>query len=46
MTNRTKVNLSIDSILDLYNDFMTLYNMFGDLRYKNKANRILCKLRG
>jgi hypothetical protein len=34
----------IDMLLDQYNDFMTLFRMFGDAEYKAKAQNILLNL--
>lgn len=33
--------IDVDSVLDEYNDNMTLYNMFGDEEYKLKAKEVL-----
>jgi hypothetical protein len=34
----------IDMLLDQYNDYMTLFKMFGDSDYKAKAQNILLSL--
>ncbi len=33
--------LIIDSELDIYNDYMTLYLIFGDQKYKDKADEAI-----
>jgi hypothetical protein len=45
MTNGTKVNLNIDTLLDLYNDYITLFKLFGEIKYEVKANQVMNKLR-
>lgn len=37
---------NIDDALDLYNNLMCLYKMFGDKSYKEDADRIMNKLKG
>lgn len=35
----------IDGLLDEYNDYMRLYETFGDAEYKTKADAVMAKLR-
>ncbi|MFO1442863.1 hypothetical protein KDN24_06495 [Bacillus sp. Bva_UNVM-123] len=40
-----KEHHSIDMLLDQYNDYMTLYNMFADEEYKVMAEEVLNELK-
>jgi len=46
ITEFEESELTIDELLDKYNDYMTLYNMFGDQSYLNAAEKIMMELRG
>lgn len=37
--------IDVDLLLDEYNDCLTLYEMFGDQKYQDKANEILDELK-
>lgn len=40
-----EVSKEIDGLLDEYNDYMRLYESFGDTEYKTKADAVMAKLR-
>lgn len=44
MKEQTKYAL-IDSLLDSYNENMALYQLFGDIRYKERADHFIGMLR-
>jgi hypothetical protein len=36
--------MSINKLLDIYNDYKILYNMFGDYKYKQIMDEVLRRL--
>ncbi|MBD1379152.1 hypothetical protein [Metabacillus arenae] len=36
---------NVDTLLDEYNDYMTLFKNFGDMEYKTKAEKLMLKIK-